>query len=209
MACRLVAIDKCPGVRPIGIGELWRRLFAKTVLSVCGKEAKNACGTDQLCAGLESGIEGGLHDITSLWEQKLDEEEYGFLLIDASNAFNELNRIAMLWVVSHEWPSGARFVFNCYRHYTTMVIRSNDRTGAFILSKEGVTQGDPLSMVVYVLGLLPLIRQLKQAFPAIKHTWYADDALAASSFMRIRSFFNCLQRIGPAYGYFPEPRKSV
>ena len=36
------------------------------------------------------------------------EVEWGFLLIDARIAFNEINHTVMLWVIRHEWPSGAR-----------------------------------------------------------------------------------------------------
>ena len=64
LACRTLGMDKCPGARPISIGETIRRLTAKCVIHVAGAEAKNACGTDQLCAGLEAGTEGGTHDIT-------------------------------------------------------------------------------------------------------------------------------------------------
>lgn len=57
MSGRLIARDKCPGIHPIGIGEIWRRLFAKCLLKVTGAKATEACGTNQLCAGLKSGIE--------------------------------------------------------------------------------------------------------------------------------------------------------
>ena len=33
----------------------------KCVLVVTGAEAKEACGTEYLCGGLEAGIEGGIH----------------------------------------------------------------------------------------------------------------------------------------------------
>eukprot|EP00804_Cyclotella_cryptica_P019798 CCRYP_009693-RA/>CCRYP_009693-RA protein AED:0.29 eAED:0.30 QI:0/0/0/1/0/0.14/7/0/1059 len=52
---RLVALDKNPG--PVGIGECWIRAVSKLVLADCGKEGKAACGSIQLCAGLEAGIE--------------------------------------------------------------------------------------------------------------------------------------------------------
>ena len=92
MSWRLVALDKCPGTRPIGIGELWRRLFSKCFLKVAGQQAKEICGTSQLCAGLEAGVEGGVHAMTDMWKRLEAEEAVGFVLVDARNAFNELNR---------------------------------------------------------------------------------------------------------------------
>ena len=58
---RLMALEKCLSIRPIGIGEIWRRLLAKCVLKVASAEAKDTCGNAQLCTGLESGIEGAVH----------------------------------------------------------------------------------------------------------------------------------------------------
>jgi hypothetical protein len=108
------------------VGEVWRCACVKTVLLVAGEEAKEACGIDQLYAGLKAGIEGDIHAINKLWQEMKEEEDWGFLLIDASNAFNELNRTAMLWHVRHEWPSGAQYSFNCYRHWSTLVIQGVD-----------------------------------------------------------------------------------
>ena len=75
MANRLIALDKCPGVRPVGVGEIWRRLFAKTVLILAVGEAKETCGADQLCAGLEAGIEEGIHAAREAWKENEDDEE--------------------------------------------------------------------------------------------------------------------------------------
>ena len=63
MACRLVALDKRPGVRPMGIGETLCRSLAKLVMRAVGYQAKTACGNLQLCAGLEASIEGDTHAV--------------------------------------------------------------------------------------------------------------------------------------------------
>lgn len=209
MSGRLVALDKCPGIRPIGIGELWRRLISKCFLKVAGQEAKEACGTDQLCAGLEAGVEGAVHAMTAIWRSMEEEESIGVVLVDARNAFNELNREVMLWVIRHEWPQGARFVFNCYRHWAILLVRGTDGTGFFLYSQEGATQGDPLAMVAYGVGILPLIRTLKSNHPTLHQSWYADDASAIGTLEQIGAYFRELTEIGPSYGYFPEPSKSI
>ena len=58
MACRLVALDKRPGVRPVGIGETLHQVLAKLVMRAAGEQVKTVCGNLQLCAGLEAGIDG-------------------------------------------------------------------------------------------------------------------------------------------------------
>ena len=45
---RLIVLDKCPGVRLVGVEETWRRMMAKRVLVVTGAEAKEACGMKHL-----------------------------------------------------------------------------------------------------------------------------------------------------------------
>jgi hypothetical protein len=73
MACRLVALDKQPGMRPVGIGEIFHRLFAKAMLLVVGKEATRACDNLNLCASLKAGIEGAVHALRDAWEEDLND----------------------------------------------------------------------------------------------------------------------------------------
>ena len=76
------------------------------------------------------------------------EEHWEFLIIDAFNTFNEDNQTEMLWSIQNDWPSGVQFTFNCYCHWSSLVVHiTEDESGHFLHSKEGVTQGDPLDMI--------------------------------------------------------------
>ena len=116
MSVRLIVLDKQPGVRPVDVGETWRHIFTKIVIKFTEPEATMECQDDQLCAELKTGIDGIIHGVQALWDENSYTEEWGFLLIDAKNAFNNINRVGMLWAVQNLWLSGARFVFNCYCH---------------------------------------------------------------------------------------------
>ena len=69
------------------------------------------------------------------------------------------------------------------------MIRSEDGyEGHWMISMEEVTQGYPLSMILYGLGMLPLTIKLKNAVPECIQPWYAADAGAGGEFEDIESF---------------------
>ncbi len=69
MAGRLVALDKQPGVQPIGISEIYRHLMAKCVLAMTGQQATTMCDNLNLCASLQAGIEGAVHVMGNTWSK--------------------------------------------------------------------------------------------------------------------------------------------
>ena len=73
MSGRLIALDKQPGIRPVGLGETWLRLMAKVLLQLAGPETKAACRTTQLVGEVEAGIEGAIHVMRILWEEHAQE----------------------------------------------------------------------------------------------------------------------------------------
>ena len=91
MSCWLIALEKQPGVHPVGVGEMWRHLFVKILLKVTGSEATMECQYDQLCAGLKAGIDGAIHGVQALWDENLSTEEWVFYFLDAKNVFNEID----------------------------------------------------------------------------------------------------------------------
>jgi hypothetical protein len=66
---RAVALDKSPGVRPLGVGEVWMCLWSDCSHMKTKAVATSACGNTQLCAGLCPGIEANLHAVWAIWPQ--------------------------------------------------------------------------------------------------------------------------------------------
>ena len=75
-----------------------------------------------------------------------------------------------------------------------LIVRRNGRACYVILSEEGVTQGDPLSMVLYGLALLPLAEALRTAVPSVVQPWYADDAAMSGPAKGVAEAMELLER---------------
>ena len=211
---RLIPLDKgCdstgkPGVRPIGIGEVLRRIISKAVLSLLKSDIQNAAGTLQMCTGLRSGIEAAIHMTNATWQ---DESTEAMLFVDADNAFNRLNRKAALHNVKQLCPSLHTFLMNHYQCPSDLIVSNPLSDPLFLSSEEGATQGDVLAMALYALGIKPLINELASQVPVsvCKQSWYADDSNGAGRLRALKKWWDTLVELGPKFGYFPKPKKTV
>jgi hypothetical protein len=79
----------------------------------------------------------------------------------------------------------------------------------FIFTKERVTQGDHIAMFCYGIGILPMIRDLKQQHSKFKQPWYTDNAGASGCFDATARMFTDLMKIGPDFSYYPNLSKSI
>ena len=101
-----------------------------------------------------------------------EEDTDGVLLIDATNAFNSINREVLLHNIRYLCPPMAIYIRNCYKRYSRLFISG----GGEIKSVEGTTQGDPLAMAAYGVGITPLFGLIRNE---TKQVAFADDLSGA------------------------------
>ncbi len=89
-----------------------------------------------------------------------------------------------------------------------LVVRNCTRDAEFLASCEGVTQGDPLSLILYGIALIPLVELLCQDCPEIMQPWYADNLALLGRHAANACCLKRLTKAEPFFGYFPNPGKS-
>ena len=154
-------------------------------------------GTLQLCAGQSVGCEAVVLTLHNMFAETNCE---GIIMVDASNAFNSLNRAVTLCNIPRLCPVLSPIIINTYRCQAELFVMGRD-----IHSKEGTTQGDPLAMAFYAIAILQLIKSLMST--AFSQVWFADDVSAAGQVQCLCSWWDLLVEKGPAYGYFPNAVK--
>ena len=205
-ACRLVPLDKKPGVRPVGVGEVLRRIIGKAITTILKQDIVNATAPIQVCSGLSGGAEAAIHALRKIYD---DPKTEAVILVDADNAFNSLNRNAALRNIQCTCPQFASYLINTYRKPAKLHISQSDE---ILYSEEGVTQGDNSAMGYYSCSLMPLLSCIttpdQQPLKNPKQIWYADDAAAGGKLAEIKRWWSSLCEHGPLFGYHPKPSKT-
>ena len=134
MASRLVPLDKNPGLRPIGVGEVLHRIMGKVVMSAFSEDVIGASSSTQMC-GRKSGSEAAIHAMRRMFS---NEKTDAVILVDAMDAFNNLNRKALLHNIKYVCPGISTYVNNCYTNSARLFVIG----GLELKSQEGTTQGD-------------------------------------------------------------------
>ena len=202
MACRLIPLDKNPGLRPIGIGEILRRIIGKAVTRILRDDIQTAAGSLQLCAGQKGGCEAAIHSMVDSFQ---DDETHGIIQVDANNAFNTINRKVLLHNIGILCPAIYVFTVNCYKKPARLFVTG----GVEIESREGSTQGDPISSPIYGIGITPLLNAI---MPSDKRTLtnvaIADDITGAGKLIALRAWWDRIITFGKFIGYTVNASKS-
>ena len=128
-------------LKPIGIGEVLRRIIGKTVTQCTKSDFKNLAKHFQLRLGQKCGIKYAIHSLRNEFEKP---ETDAILLIDAEKAFNSLNRELGLKNVQISCPALHHALANSYKHPSNLYINYTVLT-----STEGTTQGYPLATAMW------------------------------------------------------------
>ena len=169
----------------MGTGEVLRRVIGKIVVWQLKEDIKEAAGPLQTCAGHPAGAEPAIHAMQTIFN---DDNTDTILLIDATNAFNCMNRSATLRNTYVICPAIATYVSNTYRHPSRLFAAE----GAEIKSREGTTQGDPLILPWFSLKTVPVIQSLRNQVPSVKQVWLADAVSGGGKLRDLREWYNLI-----------------
>ena len=182
--CRLIPLDKNPGLRPIGVEEVLKRIVGKVIVSTLWDYIITSVGPLQVCAGQEHGCEAVVHAMSKMYK----EEHYkALLLAGAANAFNSVNIKVFLHNINVVCPSISIYLENCYTLPSSLFIIGRTE----IQSSDETTQGDPVAMSIDALSVIPLMLMALEITNTntnsdAKVIAYADDFSAAGSISNLK-----------------------
>ena len=198
---RLVALSKHPkpGIRPINVTDAWRRIAAKTLLSICLPDFKSFFQNShprvfQFSTATPDGAATMFHIINAIINSTtkscMNQKDLFILLtLDIKNAFNTLSRQSIFDFYSKRCPStnsepntwsGWDILWKHFEaHYGTTGLLKFYHSGKTytVESTTGTQQGDPLGGVLFTAPLQPLFNQVADAFPAILICVFADNTV--------------------------------
>ena len=194
---RLVALEKeNDDVRPIAIGDSLRRLLSRVVLRKVRSEADSCLAPTQLGVGYSGGAEAIFHAASSLLHRRRD---LCVVAVDLSNAFNSVNRDAVLsaLLASTEFRRLLPFVrlfYNTSNPSLWLPFNDDDDDLAglppHIASQRGVQQGDVLAPLLFALAIHPAISSLREQHDL--NAWFLDDGTIVTTPAAVPSLVHLL-----------------
>ena len=162
----LTALKKTKGgLRPIAVGEVFRRLIAKCIAQEASSEAVELLSPIQLGVAFKCGAESIVH-ATKQTFQKLLNEKARLIQIDFKNAFNSSARSSALDAARKFVPALTPFASFCYSQHCKLFFNATH-----IQSQSGVQQGDPLGPLLFCLAFWPIIKPLDNKLPSHAETF--------------------------------------
>ena len=140
-------------VRPIAVGECLRRLASKCFCAAIRGAAREYLAPLQLGVAVPHGIEAVVHVARHWAHRHSSHPNKCFLTVDFANAFNSVDRAALLREVRLHLPGLAPYAEWCYGQHSRLLFQGHP-----LSSEAGVQQGAPLGPLLFSLALQPALR---------------------------------------------------
>ncbi|KAJ0542228.1 putative reverse transcriptase domain, exostosin [Helianthus annuus] len=191
------------GIRPIAVGSIWRRVVSKVAMKGVGKDMAKYLGDFQFGVGVPNGAEAVLHSANRLLNTHHQDGSLAMLTVDFSNAFNLVDRTALLNEVRKMCPSISAWVDFLYGQPARLYVGNNN-----IWSSTGVQQGDPLGPLLFALVLHPLVLRIRDRCKLLFHAWYLDDGTLIGDATQVAKALDIIRVEGPSLGLLLNIKKT-
>ncbi|XP_052627549.1 uncharacterized protein LOC128134140 [Lactuca sativa] len=149
----------------------------------------------QFGVGVSGGAEAILHSANRLLNERHDDKSLSMLTIDFSNAFNLVDRSALLHEVRLRCPSISLWVDFLYGQAARLCLGNTH-----IRSSTGVQQGDPLGPLLFAIVLHPLLHKIRDNCKLLLHAWYLDDGTLIGDLEEVAKALDTIMVTGPKLG---------
>ena len=148
--------------RPITLLNTELKILARVLANRLQLVISDLIGPEQTFAVKGRSIQDNLHLIREVLEGIKDDTEAALISLDQSKAFDRVDHrfLASVLETAGSKPEFCRWISMMY-HNPQAVVQVNGRRSGVIAIERSVRQGCPLSPLLYVLALEPLLRRLR------------------------------------------------
>lgn len=186
----LAALPKKDGsIRPVAVGDTWRRLVAKCLCKDSQRDASTYLFPFQIGVAQPLGTEVGVHTARKWAARNAADPDKVFLKVDFENAFNCVDRQTFLQECRQHFPGLSPWAEWCYMEPSLLFFGNQS-----FESQSGVQQGDPLGPLLFSLALQPVLARLKESHSGLDLAFaYLDDCVLAGTATAVATAFRELR----------------
>ncbi|CEM37462.1 unnamed protein product [Vitrella brassicaformis CCMP3155] len=129
----------------------------------------------QCAVGTPAGNEKLFKAAETFIQSRRESEKRLLTTLDCTNAFNEVDRQAIVNELASQFPELFHFLWQFYGEPAELWYRLADGRVRTILSQQGTQQGDPAGPFLFCLALQPVLKAIQASFPRALIQAFMDD----------------------------------